>query len=327
MEETTPPVTPASETPRFSRKTIIIGIGVLVLGVALLLAFVGLKNGEFNILPVSEEQTFSYVTRTGYGSEALMLSQDAFGKRDVGAPGTVVEYKEAEDVAVAILRSDDALPRPTTEVYVLGDTPRALTDDGYAKAGLAVSHDGTKVAFARINEDRSYQQFSSLLSDWMIVVVDVATGEQEEVGTGFGAQFADPANAGVLLYATEEGVQAVDVVSGAVAVNEFVEVASAHYTPSVSPDGSHTLVYNPETQRYAVFEITSLFPSLTLTPVSQISDALVHAVMQNDTVYGIAKGEGDALELRAYAVGDLSTGRVVRSLPAGNQIYQLIPNR
>lgn len=332
---------PQSQGPeRSDRRTLFIGIGagIVVLALAAVTFFL-VRTGD---LPgLAPEGPFHYFALTGGGGESLALSGGVLEPVPIeGIEGTVVEHMARSGTEVAIVRHEaEGDTPPRSDIYLVGnDTP--LTADGLPKAALAISHDGSKIAYSYLavaaDADTPKRSLIQHLPDpgvWVSVLIDVATGEPRELGAGYGVQFPDPENANVVLFLSREGIEVFDLETGYSGIDvhqvidPFVPLTGGINAPKVSPDGAYLAYFDTTASQYSVYAIDALFPSLTLTSVGNVPDTALDAAFSGNTLYALVRA-GEVLELRSYNLDAIEQpGRTESVLPAGSFVIRIIPQR
>lgn len=225
-----------------------------------------------------------FQTFAAFGREELMLSVE----------GLVIDYAERDGIRIASVANPAAM---SSELYLLGETAEQLTQDLYTKTEIAISHDGSRIAYSAPAEKRFIGPFFSLVpQDWTVMVMDLATREITEVGQGHGAEFADPNDSSKILYSSPAGLTLVDIDTGERTVNGNVPTFNASFPVRISDDGTKALVLDSTAGTYSVYMIER--ESLVLTPIAMLPHKFASAVLTDTTAYWVKKGvEGSPSEL------------------------------
>gem|GEM_PF-6753485 len=299
----TPPVAAPQEPQKPIRP--IIGILAIVLAVAALIAFfvLGTKRSA---------PEFVYQRVTPIGEVAVRADGAPVDAAALGVDGQVVEYLETDAAQFALVRtlaatsSDGVPPNPFIyDVYLAGDAPRALTTDGERKAGLAVSADGSKVAYAHRRSDIPEALIEASGASWQVAVVDTATGAVTELGEGVAPQLVTEDDGTLVLFSSRDGVVIRNLANDAMTLATSLLPAGVMTEIDVSPDGEHLMFRDTVNGRYSVFRVSSFLPTLVVAPVGQIPMGLKHAALGTDQVYALRALDTGYVEQLAFPLSRL----------------------
>jgi hypothetical protein len=197
---TTPAYTlPTDPAPKTGKVLLITAIVLLFLVVgAAVYAYVSFANdfafrGVRYLAGSFEERALYELNWMGEGKEVTLP-----------APGRVIDYDRSGNVEAAILLSDAG-----QQVYLLeADMPRVLVPGAGIRSSLAVSPDGTRIAYAeRITEDANATPLAFYdPASWEVHVVDIQSGDNTVLGTGYAPQFFVRDGTSYVLYTTSVGV-------------------------------------------------------------------------------------------------------------------------
>ena len=231
------------------------------------------------------ERNYASVSVNRFG--ILSLSPVSFDE----LPGTLSDYARAKGVEVGIVNLTDT---GAQEVVLIDSDMSVLTGSGSAKASLAVSPDGSLVAYAA--RTSGAPEFSPLLSAWTVRILDRETGSDTELGTGFGPQFFMREGVPYLLFTTPEGVQVVDV-----STNEYRAFTTPfdvddriEFAVRVAPNGSHLAMRDRVTQQFSLYEIYRVAANLPLgiEPTGADLVGLLDVAFAGGSVYGVDSYDG-----------------------------------
>lgn len=206
-------------------------------------------------------------------------------------PGTLSDYARGRNVeaGIVLLAGTDA-----HEVVLLDSTMSVLTGSASAKASLAVSPDGSLIAYA--TRTSGAQTFSPLLSEWTVRILDRETGSDTELGTGFGPQFFMQDGVPHLLFTTPEGIQVVDV-----STNEYRAFTTPfdlddriEFAARVAPNGKYLAMRDRVTQQFSLYEIYRVASNIPLgiEPTGADLVGLLDVVFAGGSVYGVDSHDG-----------------------------------
>jgi len=127
--------------------------------------------------------------------------------KEVSLPvaGRVIDYDRSSDVEAAILLSDAG-----QQVYLLdADASRVLAGGQGIRSSLSVSPDGASVAYAERTGKGTETAPSAFYNPafWEIHVVNVSTGENVVIGSGYAPQLFERDGESYVLYSTNAGVR------------------------------------------------------------------------------------------------------------------------
>ena len=329
MEETTP-IDPAQPLPvRESTKNrrvlfIICAVAALVLiaAVLLLTPIRATMSHAWFYLTAPEEAKQLIVAGANPGEIGKFATFARSGREEIQFPveGLVIDYAERGSVRVASVANPATM---TNELYLLGDTPVALTEDRYTKTGIAISHDGSRIAYsAPANKLLGGPFFSVQPEGWTVMVMDLATREITEVGAGHGPQFIDADDASRIIYSSAGGLVLHDLDAGVVATNDLFPPLSAGYPVRISEDGSKALVFNSEQSRYGIHSVDAT--TLEHTLLAAIPDTFVNAVLTDTHAYWVKQGFDAPNELWSLSLKEGSTPKMLYTFSDGFTVNRVI---
>lgn len=280
-------------TPSNNRARLIILIVIVALLIIAVLAAVVPINGK-NL--IDRFRTMQDLRDLSVGadsySEAGVQSFGMFGLKaqTAGADlGTVGDYAEGGEVEAAIITGADG----AQHVWLLGSEPKQISQSAGGKASLAVSPDGTLVAYAARAGGEA--EFESSLSAWTMHVIDLATGTDVELNAGFDPHFFTRDGSTYLLYTSPEGVEVTErATDGAYRsfLTPFEFADSVNFAVKVSEDGAHIAVKSLASRTYSffnVFRATADMP-LGLEPIGKSERAIGDVAFSNGNVFWFANG-------------------------------------
>lgn len=328
-----------TEPERLSRRVILpLLAGVVIVSALILVALLTL--GRSHMAASNMEDSFHYVdSAEGAGRSFVLRDELLEPVVAAGIEGILVEQATRESLKVAIIHKEGVEGEPpVSDIYSLEDG-RQLTTDGLPKSALAISPDGTKIAYSYLGlgavSDDPRMRAVQYVPDarlWASVLLDIATGEQERIGVGYGVQFPDPLNSRTVLYLSPEGIRVSSLARGESAVEVNVPISQTIpatgflNAPRLSSDGTHMVLYDAAQRRFSVYAIDSLLPTPVLTRAGTISDHALSAAFSDTALYALVRADDGTLELRSYdpEAPDRS-GRTVQTLGSAPSISRLLP--
>lgn len=288
------------------KKPVLIGLAIIPIVVAVVFAMMFapvrdfVSNIGFYVTAPAEAKNLVSADQSP-GVPAVFQTFGLLGMSSVpmGIEGLIIDYAERGDVRIASV----VIPQSqVNELYLLGATPVALTGDGYPKTGLAISADGSHIAYSAPKEKRLTGPYFSLNAEgWTVMVMNLSTAQITEVGAGHGAQFADPTDASKILYSSTEGLVFADLATGARVINDSVPAFSAIFPIHVSDDGRKVLIFDSVLGAYQAYTIDRT--SLALTPIGSIPERFVSAAITDTHTYWVKKEpQGNSGELWSQAL-------------------------
>lgn len=320
----TAPAASAPKTPTWS--VIILVIAVLLVAVALVAFLItpvraSIAHTWFFLTAPSEAKKL--IVAGAHPGEIGKFQNFALSGREemvVDVEGLVIDYAERGPVRIASVANPGAM---TSELYLLGDGSVQLTEDRYAKTGIAISHDGSRIAYSAPAEKRFMGPYFSLKpEEWTVMVLDLATREIIEVGSGHGPQFVDPNDASKIIYSSAEGLVLHDIDSGVIAVDSLLPPLNAGYPVRISNDGTKMLIFNTEQNRYGIYSIDTATHEHTL--YAAIPDTFVSATLTNSHAYWVKKGLDAPSELWSLSLKEGSTPRKIYTFFGGFAVSRVI---
>lgn len=271
------PIAPQEPVPtKRSLKPLLAG-GVTLLVLLGLIIVLGMKYGGFFF---ADSATRSLIITEPDGT---LLSVGRFGLSAVGIAsfsefGTVVEYRESNGVSAALVRPEGIIG--AVEVYVEdAQGKRLLPTNMGEKRSLALSPDGTRVAYATTEQD--FTGFhSSNTSDWSIETVSLGSGEVTTLGAGYAPNFLSDT---VLAYSAPDGLATADIVSGARSSEPSLAARTIEGSAAVSRE--YVVAWNGDVGAYFFLRVESAIP-LRLALVRTVpSITLASPVIRDGYVY------------------------------------------
>lgn len=206
-------------------------------------------------------------------------------------PGTLSDYARGRGVEAGIVLFAGT---GAHEVVLLDSSMSVLTGSGSAKASLAVSPDGSLIAYA--TRTSGEQTFSPLLSEWTVRILNRETGSDIELGTGFGPQFFMQEGVPHLLFTAPEGIQVVDVsTDGYPAFMTPFELDNrVEFAVRVAPNGKYLAMRDRVTQQFSLYEMYRVAANLPLgiTPTGADLVGFLDIAFAGGSVYGVDTYDG-----------------------------------
>lgn len=244
--------------------------------------------------------------------------------------GTVVSRARRGDIGLALsaVTPDDGIG--TMLVLETAEGSRVLADPDAIRDVPAISFDGLLVAYAELALPFGETFYSENISNWHVYVMDVASGETQDLGVGYAPYFISE-NPHVVIYSTPDGIASY-VING----SESAWMSDGHpasvTTKAVqaSLDGTQLGVFNNLTKGYSVYTITQAFP-LELSALGEPPAAFEQAAFLSGYLYGtVYNRETGMYELWRYSHEEIEApfskgGEVIYTFAADQIPYQLIP--
>lgn len=317
MEEPTSsaPVTVSPVESHHSRRSII-SITVAIIVVALIITGVAYRN----------DVVTAYLLRDVHFSEAqyrdVRVQQiGLFGAstNNVAGKETVGDYASSRGVRAAILSNPDG----TQEVVLLSDHNRKLTSDGLQKATLAVSPDGTTLAYAALTQPREKETFSSFTGRWTVRLVDIATGKSTDLGVGFAPEFFTRDGNNYLLYTTPTQLAVYDLKKNSTIGTDFFTPSAVDYTAHISPDGAYLAIRSAVSGKFDVFAVTGVDGFLALSPIGSIHTQLTDVEWVGSVAYGLTESVAGRVHILTVDPKNVALEVVVGTF-SGSKYYRFI---
>ena len=337
MEESTTPVEQAPAQPAPApvtskkqlpvRAFIIAGIIILVLGV--LAALLLIRIDGFTLAERVTAQTelrgimvadrsFESVVPQSFGLMNLMPHEVA------GVTGTIGDYAAGGNAEVAVVRLAET---GASEVVLLGVEPRVLASGSAAKASVAVSDDGAFVAYAARTDGAA--AFAPYKSMWTVHLIEVESGRDIELGTGFDPEFFTRDGVSYLLFTTADSI-VVNSLADTASITGFItpfELSDAiDHTARISPNGTYLALKDPSTRQYTIYSVYRVatgmplglephaFPTMRYTDIIFTSGAaygIDNLTQGSASVWKIELGEA-AAETKRYTFTTEYPNRFIR---------------
>ena len=247
-----------------------------------------------------------------------------------GGEGTVVARTRRSDIGFVLSAVTPVDGIGTMLVLETATGNQVLVDPDAVRDTPAISFDGSLVAYAQLALPFGETLYSDSVADWHIYVMDVLSGETQDLGVGYAPYFISE-NPHVLIYSTPGGIASY-VING----SETAWMSDGHPATLTaravvaSSDGTHLAAYNELTGRWSVFSITQSFP-LELSAVGEPSRAFEEVDFRGRYLYGTAYNqEAGAYELWRYSKEEIEApfsqgGAAIHSFAPEELPFQIIP--
>ncbi|MES2226060.1 MAG: hypothetical protein V4480_04625 [Patescibacteria group bacterium] len=245
-----------------------------------------------------------------------------FGIRSVTLPvsGRVLDYARAGGSEAAIVLADDG----SQDVYrIAGGKAQALTHDGGIKSSLAISQDGSMVAYAA----RSMASTSTEPADfyaldaWNVTRINTADGSATLAGKGYGPQFFAFEGSEYLAFTGPAGLHIVELATN---THQDLPVGTMHinglYRAAISADGHYLAL--PSSDTYKEFSLSKADGVFSIAYIGRIPfGAMSVSYLKDDTVASLVATEaGNSITLSDPA--NPASIRSTKILPPGDS-YKL----
>ena len=336
MEESTTPIdqtptqpAPAPTAPKKKlpvRALVVAGIIVLALGALAALLFIRFDGftlaervaaqAELRGIMVAD-RSFESIAPQSFGLMKLMPHEVA------GVSGTLGDYATGGKVEAVIVRSAEG----ASEVWLLGTEPRVLASGTAAKAALAISADGSFVAYAARTDGSA--AFAPYKSGWTVHLIELESGRDIELGSGFDPEFFVRDGVSYLLFTTADSIvvnSLADTASIAGFITPFELSDAIDHTARISPNGMHLALKDPATRQYTIYSVYRVAAGmpLGLEPHANPATRYTDIIFTNDAAYGIdnlTQGSasvwkislgGEAIETKRYTFTTQYPNRFIR---------------
>lgn len=306
-------------TPSNNRARLIILIIIVALLIIAVLAAVVPINGK-NLIDrfrTMQDLRDLHVGADSY-SEANMQAFGLFGLKEHAAGaglGTVGDYAAGGKVEAAIITGDDG----AQHVWILGNEPKQISQSAGGKGSLAVSPDGSLVAYAVRTGGEADYVFN--LSAWTMHVIDLATGSDVQLNAGFDPHFFTRDGVTYLLYTSPSGIEVAErVPDGAYRsfLTPYTFADTVGFAAKISDDGMHLAIKSTASQTasfFDVFRVSTTMP-LGVEPAGKPNLALGQVVFSNGYAYGFANGMPETVW--KIDLKDLENVSEIYKLPEGS---------
>lgn len=311
------PPAPAPVTPKapLSRRTAIT-LGVVVVIIVALIAVLlqpAVRSWFSSLFGVSlEERSVLLEGMTDEGTHTfLKLSGDAV--QPFSLPATLSDYSERNGVRVGINGTTDI-------VKVEGSAAETLYTDGEYKSAVAVSPDGTMVAFASMVPGATGPD----IGRWYVKLLSMSDKSLTIVGVGYAPQFMLRDGKSYLLFTSPDGIAVFDPSVGTISITPITVEGSTDYTVAVSDDGSYLAIRDALIGQYFVYRVTSLTDRLGFSSVRALPQGTVSATFRYGKMYAVTQGE-NGQELLVFETPDAAEAASRYQLPPAVPPYKLLP--
>lgn len=279
---------------------------ITIIGVVVLIAI--LAGGYFFINAKKGITVFD-----GDYLEGTVHEFGLFGYKDVTpmVSGYLSDYARAGKTKVAVVLNESGTAQ---DIAVLSDAGRMLTTDGAGKAALAVSPDGTEVAYAVVTGAPAGTLFDIKTVLWSVRTTNLETGDSWTIGEGFGPQYFERDGKTYLLFTSSRGIVVADLEARTTQTTLMVTPGVVDYTARISADGMYLAMENGVTKKTDLYTVKSIAAPLSLELITAIEPELTGMEFIGDTLYGV---QWDAEGARVWSVTPDGVAQKVHDLPEG----------
>jgi hypothetical protein len=299
----------------YQRIVFIVVTAIVLLGVALLVFT------KSNLFP---NQRPLIVFTGGFPEKITLHELSTFGMKPLEFPvaGSVVDYVRTEDRQALLVENETG----NKDVFIHSeDGWQQLTGDGGEKSRLAISSDGTLIAFAKrlVRLSPADSRFYSL-TEWNVYVFNIDTGESSVYINAFAPQFFMRGGLPFLFFVDSEGVSVVKLGTDERQSIAFNQRYDGNYPPHISADGEHLAVYSFR-GTYDVFPLVSIFPLIVGEPLGSLSLGTAVVAFSRDYIYGAGESDSGASAISSYTRDLSGKSTIVRTL-SRPVFYKIIPD-
>lgn len=314
------------------RTSLIVAVFALVILIVVLAGLYGARY--FNLLP-STQQEGAAPLQVSLGSviDARLFELTSGALANVAEPGegSVVSHTRRQSIGMA---ATTLMPPNTLGAALILETPdgsRELTGPATMKDAVVLSFDGGLIAYAELDAPPGSLLYSENLVDWRVRVLNVATGEESNLGTGYAPYFISQ-NPDVLVFSSPEGIVSVELGSGeAPTLFSQSVIESTLHAAHVAPDGARMVTYNALTRQWNIYTVTQTHP-LALSALGAVQSSFDRVALSDTHFYGVHRDEAaNAMTLWRYpfdAIAPLmrlEDGELLYSFAEDEIPYQIIP--
>lgn len=305
--------TPLSVVSGRSTKGLLITLGIIILIAVLGVWYV--RTVPVNLIGLKVFE--------GDYTKGKVLSFGIFGLQEqrVRVNGELSDYASAGSTSVAVVRNAET---NSEDIVLLSDKSRPLTSDGKGKASLAVSPDGTMIAFATLETPPEGVPFTPQLSSWNVNMLDLKSGEVTLLGTGFAPEFFTSDGKLMLLFTAPTGITIANVAAKNSQTTFFLNPGVIDYAAHISSDGKYLVIPNGLTKHYDFFAIKRIGAPIGLDPLGSAEQILVHGEFKGASFYGVERLPNAVPHLVRFTLTKPLASKEVFTFPI-NSIYRVIP--
>lgn len=311
---------------------LLLALSVLVILVLILASFFAIRY--FNLVP-SARQGGEAPLQISLGSvidaRLTELVNGALANAAAPEEGSVVSRARRSDIGM----SATALMPPNTLGAALileaRDSSRKFAGSATMKDAVALSFDGGLIAYAELNAPPGSLLYSENVSDWRVRVLNVATGEESDLGAGYAPYFISH-NPDVLVFSSHDGIVSVELGS-----DEKPIIFSQNTTENIvyaahaSPDGRSLLAHNALTGQWDIYSITQAHP-LALSASGAVQSPFDRVALSDTHLYGVYRDEAtNTMTLWRYPLDAiaplmrLEDGELLYTFAESENPYQIVP--
>jgi len=286
-----PIVSPVMEpiSPKYSLARIIaIGIvGLIIVGAA----------GYALYVHVTNPSPLGTLLFTGLYDSGNVVEGGVFGwdEKKITVAGTLSDFARSGKYSVAIVKNDES---GAQDVHLLAPVSKVLTTDGVGKSAVAISRDGTYVAFSERADMSVGTAFTPQISTWQVVVINTASGEKKNYGEGFAPQFFSKDGEKYVLFTTRRGISVVNTTTLASRSMMFINPGVIDYAAIVSDDGEYLAVPNGVTKVLDVFAMNLSSTDFSVSLLGVAPTPFISSAFVGNTIQGVSRNESGSFTLR-----------------------------
>jgi len=286
-----PIVSPVMEpiSPKYSLARIIaIGIvGLIIVGAA----------GYALYVHVTNPSPLGTLLFTGLYDSGNVVEGGVFGwdEKKITVAGTLSDFARSGKYSVAIVKNDES---GAQDVHLLAPVSKVLTTDGVGKSAVAISGDGTYVAFSERADMSVGSKFTPQISAWQVVVMNAESGEKKYYGEGFAPQFFSKDGESYVLFTTRMGVTIVNTTTLASRSMVFINPGVVDYSAIVSGDGAYLAVPNGISRILDIFTLNLTETDFSVSLLGVAPAPFVNSAFVGNSIEGVVRNEDGSLVLR-----------------------------
>ncbi len=311
------PPAPAPQNPKApmpSRNLIITGaVVVIIIALIAVLLHPAVRSWLSSLFGVSLEERSVLVEGMNEDGTSVFLSLKGDDVKTLTLPSGLSEYSERNGVYAGIVGTTDVSS-------VRGSTAESLYVDGEYKDAVAVSPDGSSIAFASMLPGVA----GSVVETSYVKKLNVNDRTVDIMGVGYAPQYFLRDGKTYLLYTSPEGISVADISAGTVSLTPITVEGSKDYAVVVSDDGSYLAIRDALIGKFFVYKVSSVEGGLKFSSLRELPDGVESVAFRFGKLYAVSH-VGDTQEILEYAAPDAAEPTTRHALPASVTSYKLLP--
>lgn len=247
----------------------------------------------------------------------------ASGQSTITLPvsGKVLEYARTSVEAAIVLEENGG-----QAVHLLTAQPKRISTSVSPKSALALSQDGTYLAYAERQSESMGETVGEFYSAeaWVVHVYNTVNTEGQILGVGYAPQFFMLAGEQYVSYTTPFGLRFVNLATNTASdLSVQFPQTDSRAIPTISPDGTYVVLPNVTVSRFSLFKLGLSNGVFSLTPHGELLSNTTSVVFSDGKLYGASRNDTETFFYVADPV-DLTSAVEVGRIPLST-VYALIP--